>query len=115
MSLCQNRSTCLNTYYELGYFKLITGETCHHESEKLINCVKANHPIFAQTCLYKTLTCKKCIIFMWFAPIMSIIEKPSYNMTILSKNRHIKVIYPTYCEIIGALITYVQKTCINHK
>ena len=87
MSLCQNRSTCLNTYYELGYFKLITGETCHHESEKLINCVKANHPIFAQTCLYKTLTCKKCTLFMWFAPIMSIIEKPSYNMTILSKEK----------------------------
>ena len=50
--LCQNRSTYLNTYYELGYFELITGKTCQHESEKLINLVKANQHIFAQTCLY---------------------------------------------------------------
>ena len=52
MSFCQNQSTYLNTYYKLGYFKLITGKTCQHESEKLINSVKANQPIFAQTCLY---------------------------------------------------------------
>ena len=32
-------------YYELGYFWLITGETCQHECEKLINCVKENKPI----------------------------------------------------------------------
>ena len=50
--LCQNRSTYLNTYYELGYFELITGKTCQHESEKLINLVKANQHFFAQTCLY---------------------------------------------------------------
>ena len=61
------------------------GETCQHESEKLINRVKANQPILAQTGLYKILTCKKCTIFMWLAPIMSIIEKPSYNMAILTK------------------------------
>ena len=51
-SLYQNRSTCLNTYYELGYFELNTSEMCQHESEKLINRVKANEPIFAKTCLY---------------------------------------------------------------
>ena len=83
--MCQNRSTCLNTYYELGYFKLTMDETCQHESEKLINRVKANQPILAQTYLYKILTCKKCIVFMWFAPIMSIKEKLSYKMTILTK------------------------------
>ena len=44
--LCQNRSTCLNTYNELGYFELITGETCQHECEKLINCVKAINPFW---------------------------------------------------------------------
>ena len=51
-SLCHNRSTYINMHYELGYFKLIKGKTCQHESEKLINHVKANQPIFAQTCLY---------------------------------------------------------------
>ena len=51
-SLCQNRSTCLNTYYELGYFQLITCETCQQESEKFINRVIANQPILTQTCLY---------------------------------------------------------------
>ena len=40
--LYQSQSTCLNTNYELGYFELITGETCQHECEELINCVKAN-------------------------------------------------------------------------
>ena len=29
--LCQNRSTCLNMYYEQAYFELITGETFQHE------------------------------------------------------------------------------------
>ena len=43
--LCQNRSTCVNTYNELGYFQLITIETCQHESEKLVNRDKANQPI----------------------------------------------------------------------
>ena len=52
MILCQNQSTCLNTYYELGYFELITSETCQHEFEKHINCVKANQPILSQTCFY---------------------------------------------------------------
>ena len=52
MSFYQNQSTYLNTYYELGYFKLITGKTCQHKSEKLINSVKANQPILAQTCSY---------------------------------------------------------------
>ena len=52
MSLCQNRSTYLNTYYELGYFELITGQTCQHESKKFISRVKANQFILAQTCLY---------------------------------------------------------------
>ena len=33
-------------YYELGYFELITGETCQHECEKLINCVKAINPFW---------------------------------------------------------------------
>ena len=46
-SLCQNWSTYLDTYYELGYFGLITSKTCQNESEKLINCVKANQPILA--------------------------------------------------------------------
>ena len=50
--LCQNRSTYLDTYYELGYFELITSKTCQNESEKLINRVKANQPILAQTCFY---------------------------------------------------------------
>ena len=51
-SLCLNRSTCLNTYYELGYFQLITCETSLHECEKLINLVIANQPILTQTWLY---------------------------------------------------------------
>ena len=46
-SLCKNRSTLLNTYYELGYFELNMSETCQHESEKLINRVKANQHILA--------------------------------------------------------------------
>ena len=50
--LCQNRSTCLNMYYEQAYFELITGETFQHECEKLINCVKANQTILAQTNFY---------------------------------------------------------------
>ena len=50
MILCQNRSTSLNTNYELGYFELITGETCQLECEKLIHYVKANKPISAKTC-----------------------------------------------------------------
>ena len=33
-------------YVELGSFELIKGETCWHEDEKLIICVKANQPIF---------------------------------------------------------------------
>ena len=45
----QNRSTCPNTYNELGYFELITGEACQHECEKPISCAKANKPILAQT------------------------------------------------------------------
>ena len=52
MSLCQNQTTYLNMYYELGYFKLITGKTCQQESEKLISRVKANQPILAQPCSY---------------------------------------------------------------
>ena len=47
MSLCQNRSTNLNTYYEQGYFELIMDQTCQHESKKIISCVKANQFIFA--------------------------------------------------------------------
>ena len=73
----QNQSTCLNTYNEIGYFELITGETCQHECEKLINCVKANKPILAQTHSYLVLTYEKYIVFLWFAPIMSIIVNPS--------------------------------------
>ena len=45
----QNQSTCLNTYNEIGYYELVTSDTCKHECEKLINCVKANQPILAQT------------------------------------------------------------------
>ena len=52
MSLCQNRTTYLNTYFELGYFELITGKTCQNESEKFISRVKANQPILVKTCLY---------------------------------------------------------------
>ena len=53
MSLCQNRSTCLNTYYELGYFELIMGDNVNVKVKKLIiNDVKANQPILAQTCSY---------------------------------------------------------------
>ena len=52
MSLCQNRSTCLNRYYEKCYFQLITGETCQHESANLVNLVKANPPILTQTYFY---------------------------------------------------------------
>ena len=54
-------------------------------SKKLINRVKANQPILAQTFLYQILTSKKCIVFMWFAPISSIIVNTSYIMTILTK------------------------------
>ena len=43
----QNRPSCFNTYYELGYVELITGETCQHECKKLIDCVKENKPISA--------------------------------------------------------------------
>ena len=49
MSLCQNRSTCPNTYYELGYLELNTSETCQHKSENRIIYVKSNQPILAQT------------------------------------------------------------------
>ena len=35
-SLCQNRLTCLNTYYEQGYFQLITCETCQHKVKNLL-------------------------------------------------------------------------------
>ena len=52
MSLCQNRTTYLNTYYELGYFELITAKTCQHESKKFMSRVKANQPILVQTYLY---------------------------------------------------------------
>ena len=85
MSLCQNQTTYLNMYYELGYFKLITGRTCQQESEKLISRVKANQPILAQSCSYRRLTCKKCTVFMWLVPTISFIVNPSYNMTILTK------------------------------
>ena len=73
----QNLSTCLNTNNEIGYFELITSETCQHECEKLINCVKANKPILAQTQSYLVLTCEKCIVFLQFAPIMFVILNPS--------------------------------------
>ena len=73
----QNRSTCLDTHYELGYFELITSETCQHECEKPINCVKTNKLILAQTRSYLVLSCEKCIVFLWFAPTMSIIINPS--------------------------------------
>ena len=89
MSWCQNRSTYLNTYYEQGYFELITGQTCQHESKKYISFVKTNLFNFAQTCLYWGLTCKKCIVFMWLVPITSFIANPSYNMTILTEEKTI--------------------------
>ena len=73
----QNRSTLLNAYYQLGYFELITGETCQQKCEIHINCVKANKPFLAQTRSYLVLTYEKCIVFLWFAQIMSIIIKPS--------------------------------------
>ena len=40
MSLCQNVSTCLDTYYELDYFELITGKKCQHKCDKLTNLQK---------------------------------------------------------------------------
>ena len=60
----QNLSTCLNTNNEIGYFVLITCERCQQECEKLINCVKLNKPILAQTRSYLVLTCEKmyCIL-----------------------------------------------------
>ena len=73
----QNRSTCLNTYYELGYFELIAGETCQHECEKTVNCVKANTLSLAQTRSHLVLSCEKCIVLLWYAPIISIIMNPS--------------------------------------
>ena len=73
----QNQSTSLNTYNEIDYFELITGETCQHEFEILIICVNANKPILAQTHSYLVLTCEKCIVFLWFSPTMSIIINPS--------------------------------------
>ena len=81
----QNRSTCLKTYNELGYFELITGETCQHECEKLINCFKENKLNLAQNRSYLVLTCEKYIVFLQYAPIMSIIMNPSQNKTTLTK------------------------------
>ena len=89
MSLCQNRSTNLNTYCEQGYFELIMDQTCQHESKTIISRVKANQFIFAQTCLYWRLACKKCTVFMWLVPITSFIANPLYNMTILTKEKTI--------------------------
>ena len=85
MILCQNWSTYLNTYFEQGYFELIIGQTCQHESKKFISRVKANQFILEQTCLYWRLTCKKCTVFMWFVQIMSFVVNPSYDITILTK------------------------------
>ena len=73
----QNPSTCPNTYNDLGSFELITGEKCQHECKKLINCIKVNKPNSAQNRSYSALTCEKCIVFLWYAPIMSIIMNPS--------------------------------------
>ena len=55
----KNGSTCHDMYYELVYFELIAGETCQHESDKIINRVKENQTILAQTYLYIILTSKK--------------------------------------------------------
>ena len=60
----KNGSTCHDMYYDLGYFELIASETCQHESDKLINRVKENQSILAQTYLYVILS-KKCYVFMW--------------------------------------------------
>ena len=82
----KNGSTCHDMYYELVYFELIVGETCQQESDKIINRVKENQTNLAQTYLYIILTSKKkCYIFIWFAPIMSIIVNLSYNMTMFPK------------------------------
>ena len=87
--LCQNWSTYLNTYCEHGYFELIIGQTCQHESKKFISRVKANLFNFAQTCLYWRLSCKKCTVFMCLIPITTFIVNPYYNMTILTKEKTI--------------------------
>ena len=42
----RNRSTCLNVYYELGYFELITGETCQYERENLLIVLKQINPFW---------------------------------------------------------------------
>ena len=44
--LSQNQSTCPNTYYELGYFELITGETCQYEHENLLIVLKQINPFW---------------------------------------------------------------------
>ena len=36
MSLCQNRSTYLNMYYEQGYFELIMGQTLNMKVKNLL-------------------------------------------------------------------------------
>ena len=40
MSLCQNQSTWLNTYYELGYFELIRGENINTKVKNLLIVLK---------------------------------------------------------------------------
>ena len=119
MSLCQNRSTYLNTYFEQGYFELITGQTCQHESKKFISRVIANQFIFAQNCVYWRLTCKKCTVFMWLVPITSFIVNSSYNLTILTKEKTIHgnrfhVFWNNWC-INYLLANDVEKSWITSK
>ena len=42
----QNQSTCLNTYYELGYFELITDETCQPNVKNLLIVLKQINPFW---------------------------------------------------------------------
>ena len=62
--LSQNQSTCPNKYYELGYFGLIMDETCQHECEKLIDCVKENKTNFGRNSFIHSTNLRKmyCII-----------------------------------------------------
>ena len=64
----KNGSTCHDMYYELVYFELIAGETCQHESDKIINRVKENQTILAQTYLYIILTSKKNVTYSFGLP-----------------------------------------------
>ena len=111
----QNRSTCPNTYNELGYFELITGETCQHECEKLINCIKENKLNSAQNHSCIVLTVKNILYSCGMhQSCQSLWTHHRTRQHSLKKGKNM-VIIPTYCEIKCALIISKQMARIIHK